>query len=77
MPDAIEVLEQIEWSGWVDWVGDGGYPCCPLCRGPKPLKEEDDHAGAFRDLQSSREVPGHLENCQLASLIMSKDMRPR
>jgi len=52
-----------EWTGWVDYVGDGGYDCCPVCKGVAPDPDEDYYRDAREELAKGTNVLGHKPGC--------------
>lgn len=62
-PDMARVLLAVEWCGRVDYVGDGGYRCCPACEGISP--DEADCQDAHEDIARGRNVLGHKPACEL------------
>ena len=66
------MLEHIEWQGREDYVGDGGYDCCPQCRGIAPHHLDEGVTSAVPDVQDAirRGIPvGHFPACELDALI--------
>lgn len=56
-------LRFVEWRGWADHVGDGGYECCPACEGRSP---NDDSADGRR---WGGERGAHKPGCALAEAL--------
>ena len=63
---AIVLVLKHEWSGWEDWVGDGGYSCCPECRGGNVA---DEHQDAIDDRALHPERFGHQPGCEWNAVL--------
>jgi hypothetical protein len=55
------LVQAVEWKGYVDFVGDGGYACCPWCSGIAP--DDADKADAMREVERGNAVVGHRPDC--------------
>lgn len=60
-PDLARDAILTEWSGVEDFVGDGGYECCPRCRGIAPHHAEN--RDAIADVKDGHNVVGHKPAC--------------
>jgi hypothetical protein len=72
-PDMARVLLAVEWSGKVDYVGDGGYECCPSCCGVAPGFER--LTDAVDDIARGRSVAGHKRDCVLDAALRKAGVR--
>jgi hypothetical protein len=61
------LLLKLEWAGRQDYVGDGGYECCPSCKGVSP--DQTTMSDAVDDVARGRTVVGHRVDCELAKAL--------
>jgi hypothetical protein len=66
---AMALVLKHEWSGWDDWVGDGGMPCCPECGGFNP---KDDSADARVERHRNPAAFGHRAGCEWAAVALAR-----
>lgn len=72
-PDMARVLLAIEWSGRQDFVGDGGYDCCPSCQG---VAHDDAGCPDARDeIASGKNIVGHKPTCPLDAALRKAGVR--
>lgn len=72
-PEMARVLLAVEWQGCQDFVGDGGYRCCPTCRGVAPGEER--LTDAVDDVSRGRTVLGHRSDCTLDASLWKAGVR--
>jgi len=72
-PDMARVLLSLEWSGRLDYVGDGGYNCCPSCGGVAP--EDAGSHDARHDVSRGRNVVGHRDDCAWDAALRKAGVR--
>lgn len=66
-PALVRALLSMEWKGRVDWVGDGGWDCCPICDGVSPY--DDVSVDAVREIERGMAVRGHKPECALDAAL--------
>ncbi len=71
--ELAEVLIAVEWQGIEDYVGDGGYHCCPTCRGIAP--EDATMSDAVADVALNKSVLGHKPDCALEAALRKAGVR--
>lgn len=73
VPEFAEVLRSVEWRGRQDYVGDGGYDCCPKCEGIAPGQAT--LTDAKRDVDRGTNVVGHRPDCALDAALRRAGLR--
>lgn len=68
-----QVLIAVEWQGVEDFVGDGGFDCCPSCRGVAPNHET--RFDARNAIEKGETVAGHKTDCALAATLRKAGVR--